>query len=132
MGTAKGAVSSSTVAVAEVGTVVNTAITEYGVLLSATNVSITAKDGKAVKGTAVLGTGMILNADGVKYSIVITGDTDGDGKTTVTDVQKAISHVRDGVTLGKAELDALAAAVGDTNCNILSVTKLLNDILGIS
>lgn len=132
VGTAKGAVSSSTVAVAEVGTVVNTAITDYAALLSATSVSIKAKDGKAVKETAVLGTGMILTADGVKYNIVITGDTDGDGMTTVTDVQKAISHVRDGVTMSAAELDALAAAVGDTNCNILSVTKLLNDILGIS
>jgi hypothetical protein len=75
---------------------------------------------------------MILNAGGSVYKIVISGDTNGNGNVEVSDVQNVINHIRVGDVMSAAELDALAAAVGDTNCNILSVTKLLNDILGIS
>ena len=132
VGTDTGAASVSTVATADVGTTVNTAIAEYAALFSLPTVTITAKDGNAVSGTATLATGMLLNAGGNVYKIVIAGDTNGNGNVEVGDVQNVINHIRTGDVMGAAELDALAAAVGDTNCNILSVTKLLNEILGIS
>ena len=68
-----------------------------------------------VTDTAVVGTGMVVSImDGatVKTSVtvVVTGDTNGDGKITVTDMIALKSRL-----LGKSDLSAAAAKAADTN-----------------
>lgn len=56
------------------------------------------KDGKAVENSALIGTGMLAQImDGnevVKsYTIIVTGDTNGDGKISITDMIAVKSHI---------------------------------------
>ncbi len=73
------------------------------------------KDGKPVELSANIGTGMAINLvrsgnvlDSV--TVIVTGDTNGDGKITITDMLAAKAHV-----LQKASLTGVYATAGDTN-----------------
>ncbi len=73
------------------------------------------KNGREVSGDTVVGTGMILQlivGEEVKQelTIIVTGDTNGDGAITVTDMLSAKAHV-----LGKTTLTGAANMAADVN-----------------
>ena len=93
-------------------------------------------NGSAVTDSAVIGTGMVVSImDGatVKSSVtvVVTGDTNGDGKITVTDMIALKSHL-----LGKTKLEGAAAGAantnGDGNISITDFIQIKAHILGKS
>lgn len=68
-----------------------------------------------VVGTTLTGTGMTLKiTDGTTvtatYTIVVTGDTNGDGKTTVTDMIAIKAHI-----LSKTDLEGASLTAADTS-----------------
>ena len=94
------------------------------------------KGNTEVKGTALIGTGMLvklMDGNTVKQSvtIVVTGDTNGDGGITITDMIAVKAHV-----LKKSTLSGAAAKAADTNGdNGISVTDFIqikSHILGKS
>ncbi len=73
------------------------------------------KDGGPVKEDAIVGTGMTVNllkGEQVQHSatVVVTGDTNGDGKTTITDLLAVKAQL-----LGKSKLEGAAAYAADTS-----------------
>lgn len=95
-----------------VGTTVHT-------LISALNekeyVSICDKNGTGLSGAATIGTGMLARImDGSKiertYTIIITGDTNGDGKINITDMIAVKA-----CTLKKSDLKGVYEKAGDVN-----------------
>lgn len=93
-------------------------------------------DDSSVSATAVVGTGMTVKLkDGntVKdtLTVVVTGDTNGDGKITITDMLAAKAHI-----LKKNMLSGVFAMVGDTNgdgnITITDFIQLKAHILGKS
>ncbi len=69
------------------------------------NVMILGADGKALDAGKKVGTGCIVKTpDGAEYTIVIPGDTDGDGKVGASDARKALR--------ASAKLDLLDGAYG--------------------
>ena len=72
--------------------------------------------GSAQQGSsAVVGTGMTvkwMSGSTVKatYTLIVTGDTNGDGQITVTDMIAIKAHI-----LGKSKLSGVNATAGDTN-----------------
>ena len=79
-----------------------------------------------VSGQTAVGTGMVLKImDGnnmkASYTIIVTGDTNGDGKITVTDMLSVKSHI-----LNKTELSGALATAADTNGDgIISITDFI-------
>ena len=67
------------------------------------------KNGSQVT-SGTVGTGMTARSGGTEVTIVVTGDTSGDGKITITDVVKLQSHV-----VGKATLSGAYAKAADVN-----------------
>ncbi len=49
-------------------------------------VSVDGKDGEELEGTAVVGTGCKLTVDGVPYTVMVRGDTNGDGRLSTADL----------------------------------------------
>ena len=73
------------------------------------------KGNTEVSGSALIGTGMevrLMNGSAVvaKVTIVVTGDTNGDGEITITDMLAVKSHL-----LGKDTLTGAAAKAADTS-----------------
>ena len=69
----------------------------------------------------ILGTGSKLKVGNTTYTLVIKGDTDGNGKITITDVTKINLHI---VNINK--LDGIYAIAADTNFNKeISITDLV-------
>lgn len=73
------------------------------------------KDGKPVEDSAIIGTGMVvqlLNGQQVvgAWVIIVTGDINGDGAASVTDLLMVKAHI-----LQKALLEGLSAQAADTN-----------------
>ena len=89
-------------------------------------VKVVDKNGNAVSGTTLLGTGMKVQlVSGGKVIkeviVVVTGDTNGDGKITVTDMIAVKSHL-----LNKSALSGAAAKAGDANNdNGISITDFI-------
>ena len=90
-------------------------------------------DGIVQNANAVLGTGMQLSIvkDGKfykNYTIVVTGDTNGDGKVNITDMIAVKSHI-----LKKTSLSGIQFYAGDTNgdgkVNITDFIKIKGYIL---
>ena len=70
---------------------------------------------KAVANSALIGTGMVVKImDGstvkVSATVVVTGDTNGDGKINITDMLAAKAHL-----LNKSKLSGVYAQAADTN-----------------
>ena len=94
-------------------------------------------DGKTVvKEDALVGTGMVVQLkDGDKVmdsvTVIVTGDTNGDGKITVTDMIATKSHL-----LGKSKFTGAAEKAADTNgdgkISITDFIQLKAHILGKS
>ena len=73
------------------------------------------KGTEQVTSTTVVGTGMtvqLLSGGNVKmtYTLVVTGDTNGDGQTSITDMIAIKAHL-----LGKTELSGASVQAADTN-----------------
>ncbi len=69
----------------------------------------------------ILGTGSKLKVGNTTYTLVVKGDTDGNGKITITDVTKINLHI---VNINK--LDGIYAIAADTNFNKeISITDLV-------
>ena len=82
--------------------------------------------GSAVSADTKVGTGMTVSVvDGDKvnatYTIIVTGDVNGDGSITISDMLAVKSHI-----LGKTELKDEYATAGDTNGDgTISITDFL-------
>lgn len=90
-------------------------------------------DGVEQSGNTILKTGMqvcIVNGNSIykSYSIIVTGDINGDGKVNITDMVAAKSHI-----LKKSTLTGVQALGGDTNgdgkVNITDFIKIKGYIL---
>lgn len=95
-----------------------------------------ARNGEVVSGSTVIGTGMtvqLVQNDRVKvqYLIIVTGDTNGDGKISVTDFVQMQAHL-----LNKTPLQAAAAKAADTSgdgkISVTDYVQLQAHILGKS
>ena len=89
-----------------------------------------------ITGEGLVGTGMVvklMDGDTVKSSVtvVVTGDTNGDGKINITDMLAIRAHI-----LQKGELSSAAAQAADTNgdgkINITDMLAIRAHILGKS
>ena len=94
------------------------------------------KDGQEVTGDAVIATGMVIRLQDGSYSkasatIVVTGDTSGDGKITVTDMLAIKAHILKKSTLSDAYAQA-ADTSGDSAISITDFLQLKAHILGKS
>lgn len=69
-----------------------------------------ASDGVTAVTSGKVATGMVAYIGGSSYVVVVTGDTNGDGKLTITDVVKLQAHV-----VGRTSLSGAYAAAGDLN-----------------
>jgi len=94
------------------------------------------KGNAEVSGSAVIGTGMvvkIMDGNTVKatYTIIVTGDTNGDGKLTVTDFVQMQAHL-----LNKTPLQGAAAKAadisGDGKISVTDYVQMQAHILGKS
>ena len=89
-----------------------------------------------VTGSATVGTGMlvkIMDGNTVKasYTIIVTGDTNGDGKISVTDMLAVKAHVLKKNTLSGASAQA-ADTSGDKGISITDFIQMKAQILGKS
>jgi hypothetical protein len=94
------------------------------------------KNGKAVTGSTKVGTGMVvqLMADGKvvdEVTIVVTGDTNGDGGISVTDMIAVKAHVLKKSTLTGA-FEKAADTNGDNKISITDFIQIKAQILGKS
>jgi hypothetical protein len=76
---------------------------------------IVLKNGAQQSATAIVGTGMTLQlkADGAVikiYQLMVTGDTNGDGEVSITDMLAVKAHI-----LNKTPLSGVNAQAADTN-----------------
>lgn len=83
------------------------------------------EDGKLLDADDIVGTGMVFLATGygpsLEWPIVVAGDTNGDGRTTVTDLLALRAHLVD-----RTRLEDLVAKAADMNGNgMITVTDLL-------
>ena len=87
--------------------------------------------GQEIKNTDVIGTGYTLITDtGKEYTLVVTGDLDGDGKVKITDmsmIRKHYLHVEtlQGVSEEAADFD------GNGNITLTDISNMTKFILGI-
>lgn len=87
------------------------------------------RDGLEIATDAPLATGMTATFSGSSYTLVITGDANGDGKITITDVVALQSHV-----VGKQTLEGAYAKAADLNgdgkVTITDVVKAARVVVG--
>ncbi|MBO5358250.1 MAG: hypothetical protein J6A78_02910 [Clostridia bacterium] len=94
------------------------------------------KDGQEISGDVVIGTGTvvkILDGDTVKaeYTVIVTGDTNGDGNITITDMIAIKAHVLEKTLL--SGVYAIAADTsGDDKISITDFIQVKSKILGKS
>lgn len=98
---------------------------EFKANIHQTNIRIL-KNGKAVSDDSLIGTGMVVQLlvnDTVvgAWVIIVTGDVNGDGAVSVTDMLMVKAHV-----LKKALLESVAAQAADTNQDLgISITDFI-------
>lgn len=86
-------------------------------------------DGKTEVTSGTLSTGMTAVVGNKSYTLVVTGDVNGDGKITLTDVVALQSHVLDKKTLEGAYREA-ADLNGDGYVTLTDVVKAARVIIG--
>lgn len=86
---------------------------------------------KGVSDTGYVGTGCIVNVDGVYYFVIRYGDIDGNGLVTVADANAVLGHL-----VGSSRLSGvyLMAADADKNgtVDVLDATAINQNIAGLS
>ena len=97
------------------------------------NVAITDSQGNTVSGTGYVGTGYKMNVnlstEQYSYTVIILGDTTGDGQTTVADVSKLFQHYRKTYTM--EDIYVLAGDVqNDDEIKLTDVAKLFQYVRG--
>lgn len=95
-----------------------------------TNSEYTIKEGeKVVKGTDKIKTGQTLIVGNKNYTLIVTGDTDGNGKADILDIMKINKH-----RLNKIKLSNAYFKAGDVNkdgkTDILDILKINKFRLG--
>lgn len=112
-----------------------TTATQFAANIHQKNIRIL-KDGKQISGNILIGTGMIVQLlSGEKvvgaWIIIVTGDCNGDGKISVTDMLAIKAHL-----LQKSTLSGIFAQAADTNADHnISITDFIQikaSILGKS
>ena len=86
-------------------------------------------DGKTEVTSGTLSTGMTAVVGNKSYTLVVTGDVNGDGKITLTDVVALQSHVLDKKTLEGAYREA-ADLNSDGYVTLTDVVKAARVIIG--
>ena len=87
------------------------------------NIEILDKNGKKVESTSIIATGMKLKLNETEeiFDIVVTGDVNGDGKVSVTDLLKVKRHI-----VGISRLSGLAKIACDVNySNDITTTDVM-------
>ena len=115
--------------IAAQGYTVADAVSELTATLGASSVTITT-NGATCLDTAKLATGMVITADSVTYTLVVTGDVDCDGSVTIADAATAMAALKGTKTLTSAQYEAAYAVSGNTTgrLNILDIMALLSNI----
>lgn len=103
-----------------------------GMFADTTNIRFTDSGGNTPDDNAIVGTGFIVELlcyDFVveKVSVVLSGDTDGDGAVTIADSLVAYNHLKGKTKVSGAYAEAAKASGGDT-MSILDVMTILNMI----
>ena len=99
-------------------------------IASEEEIKIFSKEGYEVGNSHEIRTGMILKAGEEEYSLVITGDTSGDGKRTVVDIAQVKMHLVDiklleGIYLKAADINY------DNVVNVVDLSRLKLIVLGL-
>lgn len=86
------------------------------------NYTIRAKDGKILTNEELVGTGVeLILSNSIQYTLIVTGDVNGDGKITVTDITKIKRKI-----VGLEWLDVVFEKAGDIdNSSNITVTDLI-------
>lgn len=104
----------------------NTTFEKFLENIEATTEVLIYENGKEIKGEDILKTGMLLKLNQTEYSIVITGDLNGDGRISLIDISKLVLHYN-----GKKEFELRGASkeAGDMNndnkISLKDVSKLI-------
>ena len=99
-------------------------------IASEEEIKIFSKEGYEVGNSHEIRTGMILKAGEEEYSLVITGDTSGDGKRTVVDIAQVKMHLVDIRLLNGVYLKA-ADTNYDNVINVVDLSRLKLIVLGL-
>ena len=67
-------------------------------------------NGESLQDDSLVGTGTILKIGETEYTLIVTGDTNGDGQITITDVSQVKLHF-----IGLELLSGIQLQAGDTN-----------------
>ena len=90
-------------------------------------VTIKHKTGKELTANSLIGTGskviVELASETIEYTLIVNGDTTGDGVINIADVVKIADHTLSGNVLDSYEKTA-AEITGDGRLNIADVVKL--------
>ena len=88
------------------------------------------KGGTAVSGQTKAGTGMTVTlVSGKSYTLIVTGDTNGDGEITITDMIAVKAHILEKTRLTGAQAQA-ADTSGDNNITITDFIQIKAKLLG--
>jgi Leucine-rich repeat (LRR) protein len=99
---------------------------------NATNIIVKDTKGKQISNNTYIGTGMTVEFDGtITYTIVVTGDINGDGKITASDLSSLKRTI-----VGLKKLDGAYKEAGDVNgdgnIKASDLSKLKRMILGLT
>jgi len=125
--TMTGGYSKASVVVGKMGDTVLNALTALENTYGTSNITITTANGGVASSSAIIATGMVANVNGTNVTIVVMGDTDGDGVVTVADAQGTLNHIKGKTKLSGAYADA-AFVNGYTSVTVLNAMYILNNI----
>lgn len=78
--------------------------------------------------TARLGTGYMVNINGVSYKLVKKGDTNGDGEINVSDVIVMLNHIKKLKLITDEAIFEAASISGEKDITVTDVVKVINYI----
>ena len=87
------------------------------------------KDGKPLKDSSIIKTGTKLKVGDIEYTLVVTGDINGDGEITITDLAKVKLHYIEKELLTGAELKA-ADMNYDGEITVTDIAQIKSILIG--